>query len=156
VSFYSSYSTPPAIAPGWHSGVLPLNQTREQTRDQIRSILGMPVILDSLVEITVAMNTIADLSPEAITRIEALLAEHKTLITSQVAAQSRAAWDGAAPLKRADVLEYDTSLLARGDWAAAQTQGLVARQRVIELDIKKALGMNTINSSTLTANLYRS
>jgi len=116
----------------------------------------MPVILDSLVEITVAMNTIADLSPEAITRIEALLAEHKTLITSQVAAQSRAAWDGAAPLKRADVLEYDTSLLARGDWAAAQTQGLVARQRVIELDIKKALGMNTINSSTLTANLYRS
>lgn len=99
------------------------------------------------------MNTVAELSPESVAAIEASLAEHQSLEQQRTAAQSRAAWDGAAPLKKADVVEYDTSLLADPNAIATQTQGINARMGQIEMEIRVSLGMGQGGN---TARLYRS
>lgn len=152
---YYSDSTVPSVAPLWGEQQAPLNQSREQTRDELRTVLRLPVTLDALVSLTRAMNTIAELSPEAVASVEALLAERKTLLADRVSAQSKAAWSGDAPLKKADVIEYDTSLLQGGNWAAMQTQGIDARIGAIETDISTTLGLNGPNAFG-TARLYRS
>ena len=113
----------------------------------------MPVSLESLGIITRNMNTVADLSPSTVTSIEASLDEYKTLEDQRTEIQSTATWDGAAPIKKADVIEYDTELLAAKDAIVTQTQGINARMGQIEMEIRIALNMG---HGSQTARMYRS
>ena len=136
----SNYSTIPSISAAWSDNAAPLNQTREQTREDLRSILNLPVTVDALGDLTERMNRLADISPVTVTGIEASLEEHKSLEAQRTAIQGKATWDGSAPLKKADVVEYDTSLLADKDAIVTQTQGFNARMGQIEMEIRVALG----------------
>ena len=149
----SIYSTVPSIDPGWSENAAPLNQTREQTREDIRLILNLPVSVQALGDLTEAMNRVAEVSPPTVASIEAGLAEYATLETSRTEIQSSATWEGAAPLKKADVVEYDTSLLGKSDAIVSQTQGINARMGQIEMEIRVALGYGQGGGS---ARMYRS
>jgi hypothetical protein len=85
--------------------------------------------------------------------IEASISEFKTLETSRTEIQNKASWDGSAPLKKADVVEYDTSLLAKSDAIITQTQGINARMGQLEMEIRVSLGLTPSGSA---ARLYRS
>jgi len=148
VSYYSS-STVPDISTVWSN----TPKTREETREHIRRILNVPVSLEGLGNLTRNMNSAAELSPAAVAQIEASLVEHETLEQQRTDAQSKAAWDGSAPLKKADVVEYDTSLLADPNAIVTQTQGINARMGQIEMEIRVSLGMGHAGGS---ARLYRS
>ena len=152
MSYYSD-STVLAVNPAWSDNLEPLNQTKEKTRDDIRNIANLPVSLDAINTVTRAMNTVAELSPEALADIEANLAEHKTLETQRTTIQSSATWDGAAPIKKADVVEYDTTLLAAKDAIVTQTQGINARMGQLEMEILVALNLRQNGGG---ARLYRS
>ena len=142
-----------AIDPAWSDNTAPLNQSREATRDDLRVMATFPVSLDSINTITRAMNQVAELSPEALASIEESLTEHKALEVQRTQVQSSATWDGAAPIKRADVVEYDTTLLAAKDAIVTQTQGINARMGQIEMEILTALGLGKVAGN---ARLYRS
>lgn len=133
----------PTISTVWGEGLAPLNQTREETREDIRRIIGLPLTLDVLGDLTTNMNATGELSAPATLGIEGSVAEYKTLEAVKIAAQSTAAWEGSAPLKKADVVEYDTSLLANGSSTTAQMQGINERLGQLEHEIKTALGMHT-------------
>ena len=152
MSVYSD-STILAVNAAWSDNAAPLNQTKEKTRDDIRNIANLPVSLAAINTVTRAMNTVAELSPEALANIEANLAEHKTLETQRTTIQSSATWDGAAPIKKADVVEYDTTLLAAKDAIVTQTQGINARMGQLEMEILVALNLNNNSGG---ARLYRS
>lgn len=150
---YFETSTVPEISTTWSENAAPLNQTREETREDLRRILNIPVSLEGLGNLTRRMNSTAELSAPAVAAIEESLSEHKTLETSRTEIQNKASWDGSAPLKKADVVEYDTSLLARSDAIIAQTQGINARMGQLEMEIRVSLGMAPSGS---TARMYRS
>ena len=99
------------------------------------------------------MNRTGDLSPQSVASIEASLVEHKSLEAQRTTIQSKPTWDGSAPLKKADVVEYDTSLLGQADAIVQQSQGLNARMGQIEMEIKVALGHGHGGGG---ARLYRS
>ena len=136
----SNYSTIPSVSAAWSDNAAPLNQTREQTREDLRSILNLPVTVDALGDLTERMNRVGDLSAESIVGIEASLVEHKSLEQQRTTLQSKPTWDGSAPLRKADVVEYDTSLLGQSDAIVQQSQGLNARMGQIEMEIQVALG----------------
>ena len=136
----SNYSTIPSISAAWSDNAAPLNQSREQTREDLRSILNLPVTVDALGDLTERMNRLGDLSAEAVAGIEASLVEHASLESQRTTIQSKPTWDGDAPLKKADVVEYDTSLLGQVDAIVQQSQGLNARMGQIEMEIRVALG----------------
>ena len=146
------YSTIPSIDPSWSDNTAPLNQTREQTREDLRRVLNLPVTVDALGDLTERMNRTAELSPQSVAGIEASLAEHSALESSRTDIQNKATWDGSAPLKKADVVEYDTSLLGQADAVVMQTQGINARMGQIEMEIRVALGYGNGGG----ARLYRS
>lgn len=143
------YSAPDVPA-GWPAEVAPLNQSREATRNDLRHVLGLPISYIVLKALNDAMAEVLLLAPEAVGQIEALVAEWKALETAKAAAQSALSWDGEAPLKRADVLEYDTALLASGGAAAAQVQGLVNRQASIVSQLRMAIHVNGPEAPTFT------
>lgn len=153
---FSNYhdSTVPALSEGWSDNLEPLSQTKERTRDDLRRILSLPVALDAMVALTRAMNTVAALSATTVSTVEAALAEYKQLEASRTAIQQRATWDGSAPLKKADVVEYDTSVLADPNAIAAQTQGINARMGQLEHEIRVALNLSI--SGHGSARMYRS
>lgn len=150
---YSETSTVPPISTIWSENAAPLSQTREETREDLRRILNIPVSLEGLGNLTRQMNSTAELSAPAVATIEANVAEHKTLETSRTEIQNKASWDGSAPLKKADVVEYDTSLLAKSDAIITQTQGINARMGQLEMEIRVSLGLTPGHS---TARMYRS
>ena len=150
---YFETSTVPAISTVWGENVAPLNQTREETREDIRRILNVPVSLEGLGNLTRQMNSTAELSAPAAATIEANISEYKTLEASRTEVQNKASWDGSAPLKKADVVEYDTSLLAKADAIITQTQGINARMGQLEMEIRVSLGLTPSQSD---ARLYRS
>lgn len=150
----NNYATVPSISDVWGENTAPLNQTREETREDIRQLLGLSVTLGSLGDLTTNMNTTAELSVPAVSGIEADLAEYKTLEAKKITVQSESAWEGAAPLKKADVVEYDTSLLTSGASVSAQTQGIDARMAEIVRNIKVGLGY--ASAATGQGLLYRS
>ena len=150
---YFETSTIPSISTVWSENAAPLNQTREETREDLRRILNVPVSLEGLGNLTRQMNATADLSAAAVASIEANASEFKTLEASRTAIQNKATWDGDAPLKKADVVEYDTSLLGKSDAIVTQTQGINARMGQLEMEIKVALGLT---AGSQTARLYRS
>ena len=150
---YYETSTVPPISTIWSENAAPLNQTREETREDLRRILNIPVSLEGLGNLTRQMNSTAELSAPAVATIEANVNEHKTLETSRTEIQNKASWDGSAPLKKADVVEYDTSLLAKSDAIITQTQGINARMGQLEMEIRVSLGLTPGHS---TARLYRS
>lgn len=150
---YFETSTIPEISTVWGENVAPLNQTREETREDIRRILNIPVSLEGLGNLTRQMNATAELSAPAAATIEANISEHKTLETSRTEIQNKASWDGSAPLKKADVVEYDTSLLAKSDAIITQTQGINARMGQLEMEIRVSLGLTPGHN---TARMYRS
>ena len=152
MSYYAD-ATVLAVNPAWSDNLAPLNQTKEKTRDDIRNIANLPVTLDSINTVTRAMNTIAELSPEALADIEANLAEHKQLEQKRTEIQASATWEGSAPLKKADVVEYDTSLLADKNVIVNQTQGINARMGQLEMEILVALNLRQNGGG---ARLYRS
>lgn len=141
------------INPGWSDNAAPLNQSREKTRDDIRRILNFPVTLDGINTVTRAMNTVAELSPETVAYIESALVEHAGLESQRTTTQSSPSWDGAAPIKKADVIEYDTSLLSAADAVVTQTQGFNARMGQIEMEIRVALNLQ---SNSPGGRLFRS
>jgi len=141
VSFYSPTAPLPSIAEEWGLNAAPLNQTREKTRNDLRGILGMGASGESLGRLTEYMNAAAVIAPEAVAEVEEMVAEWKTCDTARAAALVAAPWEGGAPLKKADVLEYDTTLLAGGDWAETRTAGLVARMETLRSRIQDALGI---------------
>ena len=149
----SNYSTIPSVSSAWSDNAAPLNQTREETREDLRSILNLPVTVDALGDLTERMNRTGDLSPQSVASIEASLVEHKSLEAQRTTIQSKPTWDGSAPLKKADVVEYDTSLLGQADAIVQQSQGLNARMGQIEMEIKVALGYGHGGGG---ARLYRS
>lgn len=140
MSYYAD-STVLAVNPAWSDNLAPLNQTKEKTRDDIRNIANLAVTLDGINTVTRAMNTVAELSLEALANIEANLAEHKTLEAQRSQIQSSSSWEGAAPLKKADVVEYDTSLLADKNLIVNQTQGINARMGQLEMEILVSLNL---------------
>ena len=150
---YYETSTVPPISTIWSENAAPLNQTREETREDLRRILNIPVSLEGLGNLTRQMNSTAELSVPAVATIEANVNEYKTLEASRTEIQNKASWDGSAPLKKADVVEYDTSLLAKSDAIITQTQGINARMGQLEMEIRVSLGLTPGNS---TARLYRS
>tara|TARA_B100001094_G_C18085945_1_gene747732 strand:- start:84 stop:542 length:459 start_codon:yes stop_codon:yes gene_type:complete len=152
VTYYET-SAVPDISTVWGENAAPLSQTREETREDLRRILNIPVSLEGLGNLTRQMNATAELSGSAAAGIEANIGEYKTLETSRTAIQNKASWDGSAPLKKADVVEYDTSLLARPDAIIAQTQGINARMGQLEMEIRVSLGLTPGHG---TARLYRS
>lgn len=152
MSYYND-ATVLAINTAWSRNAAPLNQTREATRDDLRRLMNLPVTLDHVNTVTRAMNTVAELSLETVADIEAKLAEHKTLEATRTSKQTAGGWDGAAPLKKADVVEYDTSLLADPNSVVLQTQGINARMGQIEMEIRVALNLQ---GSQFGARLYRS
>jgi hypothetical protein len=141
VSFYSPTKPLPTLSEVWGLNAAPLNQTREKTRNDLRGVLDVPASGDGLAMLTAYMNGIADIAPDAVAEVEALLAEWKTCDAARAAAEVAAPWDDGAPLKRADVLEYDTSLLASGGWAASRTAGLSARMEAIQARLRATLGL---------------
>jgi len=150
---YFETSTIPEISTVWGENAAPLNQAREETREDLRRILNIPVSLEGLGNLTRQMNATAELSSPAAAGIEANISEYKTLETSRTQVQNKASWDGSAPLKKADVVEYDTSLLAKSDAIITQTQGINARMGQLEMEIRVSLGLTPGNSN---ARLYRS
>jgi hypothetical protein len=142
VSFYSTTKPLPSVSTVWGDSVAPLNQTRERTRNDIRRILGLAGTADALAMLTAAMNGAASLSPEIVEEVEALVAAWKVCDADRATAQTAAPWEGAAPLKKADVLEYDTSLMAGPDWAATRTAGLTARMDAIRACVRASLGID--------------
>jgi|TARA_B100000035_G_scaffold307305_1_gene310374 hypothetical protein len=149
----ATYSTIPDLSAAWSNNAAPLSQTREQTRDDFRRILNLPVTVQALGDLTRNMNAAADISAVSVVTLETSLAEYKTLETQRTTLQSQATWDGDAPLKKADVVEYDTSLLAGRDVITTQTQGINARMGQIEMEIRVSLGYVGGNE---TARMYRS
>ena len=141
MSFYSPTAPLPSIAEEWGLNVAPLNQSRERTRNDLRGILGMGASGEALGRLTEYMNATAAIAPETVAEIEEMVAEWKVCDAARAAALVAAPWEGGAPLKKADVLEYDTTLLAGGDWAETRTAGLVARMETIRARIQNALGV---------------
>lgn len=150
---YYETSAVPEISTVWSENAAPLSQTREETREDLRRILNIPVSLEGLGNLTRQMNSTAELSAPAVVTIEANVSEHKTLETSRTEIQNKASWDGSAPLKKADVVEYDTSLLAKSDAIITQTQGINARMGQLEMEIRVSLGLTPGHS---TARMHRS
>ncbi len=107
------------------------------------------------------MNTTASVSPLAAYSVEDLLAEHKVLKAKQVAAQSELSWEGSsAPLKVADVVEYDTELFhqgvgLQGGISEMQTAGITRRLFKIKSQIQYALNMNLPDAQSYTP-MFRS
>jgi hypothetical protein len=161
MSYYDS-STVPEISAVWSEDAPPLNQAREMTREDIRRITGYPVSLESLGTITRQMNMVAELSVPSVTSTEILIAEYKELETKYntvlAGGTSGTPWDGPAPLKKADVVEYDTSLLASENWVQLQTQGLTGRMGQIKQEIMVTLGLAPPANGTINGQgrLYRS
>ena len=161
MSYYDS-STVPEISTVWSEDAEPLNQTREMTREDIRRITAYPVSLESLGTITRQMNMVAELSVPSVATTEALIAEYKSLETKYNAVLAGGAsgtpWEGPAPLKKADVVEYDTSLLASENWVQLQTQGLTGRMSQIKQEIMVTLGLAPPANGTINGQgrLYRS
>ena len=75
-------------------------------------------------------------------------------MTSRTSKQEQGGWDGAAPLRKADVVEYDTSLLADPNSIVIQTQGINARMGQIEMEIRVALNLQS--AFPYGGRLYRS
>lgn len=149
---YYETSTVPPVSTIWSENAAPLNQTRQNTREDLRRILNVPASLEGLGNLTRQMNATAELSAPAAATIEANISEYKTLESSRTGIQNKASWDGSAPLKKADVVEYDTSLLAKSDAIIAQTQGINARMGQLEMEIRVSLGLTPGHG---TARLYR-
>ena len=152
MSFYADATVLP-VNPAWSDNQAPLNQSKEATRDDIRLIANLPVTLDGINTVTRSMNTVAELSLEALAGVEANLAEHKELEQKRTEIQASATWEGSAPLKKADVVEYDTSLLADKNVIVNQTQGINARMGQLEMEILTTLNLNAWQGG---ARLYRS
>lgn len=144
---YFESSSVPSISEVWRENEAPLSQTREQTREDIRRIVAYPVSLEGLGTITRAMNSMAELSTEAVYYQEGLVAEYKGLevkkanVESGSGSASGTPWEGPAPLKKADVVEYDTSLLASEDWVRLQTLGLASRMEQVKVELMTALNL---------------
>lgn len=161
MSYFDS-STVPDISLVWSENAEPLNQEREVTREDLRRIVTYPVSLESLGTITRQMNMIAELSVESVLSSEVLIAEYKTLETKYnkvlAGGESGTPWDGPAPLKKADVVEYDTSLLGQENWVQLQTQGLTGRMGQIKHQLMTTLGLMPPANGTAMgqARLYRS
>lgn len=161
MSYFDS-STVPDISLVWSENAEPLNQEREVTREDIRRIVAYPVSLESLGMITRQMNMIGELSVESVASSEVLIAEYKTLETKYnnvlAGGESGTPWDGPAPLKKADVVEYDTSLLGQENWVQLQTQGLTGRMGQIKHQLMTTLGLMPPANGTVMgqARLYRS
>ena len=141
MSYYSPTKPLPSLSEVWGLNAAPLNQTREKTRNDLRRILGMSGSADGLGRLTDYMNGAADVAPEVVAEVEALVAEWKQCDAARAAAETAAPWEGGAPLKKADVLEYDTSVLAGGDWAATRTAGLASRMSTLRERLQDALGV---------------
>lgn len=91
------------------NGTGPSPQTRDD-RELIRSYSGQPAVQIVLHDLTVTMNRMADISPAGVAQVQAWINEVETLETQwsgYVADGSSAQLS--TPLKRADVLEWDTS-----------------------------------------------
>ena len=147
---YFESSSVPSISEVWRENEIPLSQTREQTREDIRRIVAYPVSLEGLGTITRSMNSMAELSVDAVYHQEALIHEYKTLETKKADIEGGAGstdgrpWEGPAPLKKADVVEYDTSLLASENWVQLQTLGLASRMEQIKVEIVTAMNLMPI------------
>ena len=148
---YFDTSSVPSISEAWRADEAPLNQTREQTREDIRRIVAYPVSMEALSIITLSMNSMAELSIEAVYYQEELVAEYKSLEgkknTVLAGGASGTPWDGPAPLKKADVVEYDTSLLASENWVDLQTLGLGSRMAQIKVELMTALSLMPLNQN---------
>ena len=161
MSYYDS-STVPDISTVWGEDAPPLNQSREMTREDIRRITGYPVSLEALGMITRQMNMVAEISVPSVASTEANIAEYKSLETKYnlvlAGGTSGTPWEGPAPLKKADVVEYDTSLLGQENWVQLQTQGLTGRMGQIKQEIMVTLGLAPPANDTINgqARLYRS
>ena len=149
MSYYSTTRPLPSLSTVWGLNVAPLSQTREKTRNDLRGVLGLPASADGLATLTAYMNSLAEVAPEAVAEAEALLAEWKACDLARAEAETATPWDGAAPIKKADVLEYDTSLLASGDWAGIRTAGLASRMVAIRARLRDALGMPRPSSGSV-------
>ncbi len=148
---YFDTSSVPSISEVWSANEAPLSQTREQTREDIRRIVAYPVSMEALSIITLSMNSMAELSAEAVHYQEALVDEHKSLEGKKnnllAGGESGTPWDGPAPLKKADVIEYDTSLLASENWVELQTLGLASRMAQIKQELMTALNLMPLNQN---------
>lgn len=161
---YYDQTSLPSISEVWGENEAPLNQTRKETREEIRRIVDYPVSMEALSMITTAMNTAAELSPEAVAHAENQILQYRQTYHDRneilEGGEGGRPFDGPAPLKKADVVEYDTSLLAEGgSWVAIQTQGLNARMMEIQQEIMKTLNLKPWGMSAGIygqARLYRS
>ena len=149
-SFINS-PTVPTLRDAWGATV----EDREQAREDIRLILNVATTLDGLGTLTEHMNRTADISARSVTTVLSLLAEHKALEAKQIAAQSELEWDGSsAPLRKADVVEYDTEIFHKGGSVSEmKTAGVVRRMGEVESQIRFALDMN---HQTPYARMFRS
>lgn len=135
-------------------------------RDAIRSYADAPATEVNLHHLTVAMNLLADASPAAVTKTQALIDEIEDLDASwsdKVAAGTAhlgnaEEYEGPAPgttptrdqqLRRADVLEWDTSLLRVRYRAGtgANTEGAVLAARIADLKHRVLVTVGFLPSS---------
>lgn len=148
-------------------------------RELVRQYLGWPASESSLEAITTAMNGVAAVSVAAVAKVQAWINEVEDLETGyaeQVASgtahlQNAQEYEGPLPgatisrdqqLKKADVLEWDTSLLkvkvASGGTALSTATG-VLQDRIQQLKSRviAALGLETTAiEGDPTSPLYRS
>lgn len=158
---------PSTIAP-WRSG----------DRELIRGYAGWPVSGYNLTQLTATMNRVADTSTDAVTQIQAWIDEAENLqqdwadkVSDGTAHLGNVqSYKGPAPgatltrdqqLKRADVLEWDTSLLNveyQAGTRSDSTAGGVLHARVAELKARviQAIGIQPFAMGAAPARLVRS
>lgn len=141
----------------------PISPWRTGDREIIRGYAAWPVIAYNIVQLTSAMNRVAEASPEAVVQIQAWIDEAESLQqdwadqigdgTAHIGNATR--YEGPAPgstltrddlLKRADVLEWDTTLsrvvIDSGGRADATAGGvLAARIGGLKAQVLQALGI---------------
>ena len=171
-------ATVPTLNPAWRpNGIGPSPQARDD-RELIRSYAGWPATAYNLTQLTSILNRVADTSAAAVAQVQGWINEIEDLqqswadqvIDGTAHLGNVQSYEGPAPgatltrddlKKKADVLEWDTSLLrvryesgGRGD----STAGGVLAARVAELkrQVLQTLGVQPADNQGGTARLLRS
>ncbi len=163
----------------WRPNEIGPEPQERDDRELVRQYLGWPASESSLEAITTAMNGVAAVSASAVAKVQAWIDEVESLeatYADQVAAgtahlQNAQEYEGPLPgavitreeqLKKADVLEWDTSLLkvkVTSSGTALSTGTGVISDRIQQLRARviTALGLDpTQSEGDLSAPLYRS
>lgn len=150
----------PPVSDVWGDNVAPLFLTRDEVRNLLRRMLHVPVTLQGLGDLTINMNTTAELDVPAVRDIELGMKEWKDLETKKTEIQSTPNWEGtSAPMRKADVVEYDTELFHQGgntSLTEMQTEGIQKRMAKIVSEIQTALNMNFTEGGNGYTPMFRS